>query len=292
MTTIEVKALKPSSRGTRVWEIAPTDAEIDPLRFSRRLRNKKLLLGLVLPVVLIVFWEVASQLHWIDPRFFPGPSHIVATALEMVGSGQWFVDVGVTLWTIATASAAGFVIGTGLGVVMGSLSVVRYLVEPILSAFYTIPKIALLPLLLLIFGVGDTPGYILVAFSIFFIAWITALEAVLAIPAGYKEAAEAFGVCGADRFRHVTLPAILPAVFVGARISVGQAVLVVIVIEYLMGTKGIGYRIWHSWSLFNADQMYVGIVTVALLGLALQRLVKFVEIRTVPWSAGMPASEK
>lgn len=287
-------AAKPEGQ-TRVWSITPTKAEIDPVRYARYLRGRKIWLGVVTPVVLLALWEIAYQLGWIDARFFPGPSKIVTSAGEMIASGQWFNDVGVTLRTIGTAALIGFVLGVIVGVIMGALKVVRYLFEPVLSAFYTIPKIALLPLLLLLFGIGATPGFILVALAIFFIAWISTLEAVITIPNGYREAAEAFGVKGWRAFSHVTLPSILPAVFVALRISVGQAVLIVVMVEYLIGGPqqgGIGYRIWHAWSLFDADSMYVGIVTVALMGYLLQLLVKYVGTKLVPWAGQMSGGEK
>ncbi|WP_172978310.1 ABC transporter permease [Microbacterium sp. SYP-A9085] len=277
---------------SRVWRITPTRAELDPVGHGRRRRRRKIMLGVLTPVVLLAVWELAAQLGWIDARFFPGPSRIFAAAIQMIASGQWFLDVAVTLRTIGTASLAGFLAGVIVGVLMGAVSTLRYLVEPTLSAFYTIPKIALLPLMLLIFGIGDTPGYLLVGLAIFFIAWISTLEAVLTIPTGYREAAEAFGVKGWRSFTHVVLPAILPAIFVALRIAVGQAVLIVIMVEYLMGANGIGYRIWHSWSLFDANTMYVGIVTVALLGYLLQLLVRAIGARLVPWSSGIGASEK
>jgi len=282
----------PAAGAQRTWRIAPTKAEIDPIGHARRLRTQKILLGVSLPVVLIVLWQIAAQLQWIDRRFFPGPIEIAQAAVDMVASGQWFGDVLATLRTILIATAAGFVVGSLLGIVMGSLSKLRYVAEPTLSAFYTIPKIALLPLMLLIFGIGDMPGYLLVALGVFFIAWISALEAVLAVPVGYREAAEAFGVSRLRRFGHVTIPAVLPAIIVALRISIGQAVLIVIMVEYLMGKEGIGYRIWHAWSLFDADTMYVGIVTVALLGYVLQLLVKVVGAKLVPWSGGTSAAEK
>lgn len=294
-TTAAPRSSKSPAGENRVWRIVPTKAEIDPVRHARRLQARKVWLGIVTPVVLLVLWELAYQLGWIDARFFPGPSKIVMSAADMIASGQWFNDLGVTLRTIGTAALIGFIGGVIVGVVMGALKTVRYLFEPILSAFYTIPKIALLPLLLLLFGIGATPGYILVGLAIFFIAWISTLEAVITIPNGYREAAEAFGVKGWREFAHVTLPAILPAVFVALRISVGQAVLIVVMVEYLIGgpqTGGIGYRIWHAWSLFDADSMYVGIVSVALMGYLLQLLVKFVGARLVPWAGQMSGGEK
>lgn len=292
MTTTTSPASKTSDGQARVWRIVPTKAEISPSRYIRGLRQRKVWLGILTPVVLLVLWEVAARVGWIDARFFPGPSRIVVAAGEMIADGTWFSDVLVTLRTIATAGLVGFVIGMLLGVVMGAAPWLRHLLEPTLSAFYTIPKIALLPLMLLIFGVGDTPGYLLVGLAIFFIAWISTLEAVVKVPMGYREAAEAFGVKSWREFRHVTLPAILPAIFVALRISVGQAVLIVIMVEYLMGDKGIGYRIWHAWSLFDAETMYVGVVTVALVGYLLQLLVGFIGSKVAPWASSASGGEK
>jgi NitT/TauT family transport system permease protein/sulfonate transport system permease protein len=292
MTTTAPTTRKATTAQTRVWKIVPTKAEMDPVRYARGLRQRKAWLGVLTPVVLLAVWELAAQAGWIDARFFPGPSRIFAAAVDMVASGQWFADIGVTLRTIGTASLVGFIVGVLLGVVMGAFAVIRHLFEPVLSAFYTIPKIALLPLMLLIFGIGDITGYLLVGLAIFFIAWISTLEAVLTVPGGYREAAEAFGVKGWRAFTHVTLPAILPAIFVSLRISVGQAVLIVIMVEYLMGNQGIGYRIWHSWSLFDADTMYVGIVSVAVLGYLLQLLVRFVGTKLVPWAGSASGGEK
>ncbi len=294
-TSTTSRPVKSSEPEHRVWKIVPTKAETDPVRYARGMRATKIWLGVLTPVVLLALWEVAYQLDLIDGRFFPGPSRIVEAAVEMIGSGQWFKDVGRTLSTIATAGLLGFIAGVVVGVLMGALKYVRYLFEPVLSAFYTVPKIALLPLLLLIFGVGATPGYVLVGLAIFFIAWISTLEAVITIPGGYLEASEAFGVKRWREFAHVTLPAILPAVFVALRISVGQAVLIVVMVEYLIGSPqdgGIGYRIWHAWGLFDANSMYVGIVTVAVLGYLLQLLVKFVGAKLVPWASERAGGEK
>jgi NitT/TauT family transport system permease protein/sulfonate transport system permease protein len=283
---------KTTDTKTRVWRIVPGKAEVDPVRYARAHRQRRIWLGVLTPVVLLAVWELASQLEWINAQYFPGPSKIVVAAGDMIASGQWIMDVGATLRTIALAGVIGFVLGVLLGVIMGAFATIRHLFEPVLSAFYTVPKIALLPLMLLVFGIGETPGNLLVGVDVFFVAWISTLEAVVKVPGGYREAAESFGVKGLREFGHVTLPAILPAIFVALRIAVGQAVVITIMVEYLMGNKGIGYRIWHAWSLFDADTMYVGIVTVAVLGYLLQLLVKFAGARLVPWAATVSGGDK
>jgi ABC-type nitrate/sulfonate/bicarbonate transport system permease component len=293
VTAVELdRTTAPEVTDRKVWDIAPGRAEIDPAGHARKVRWQRRLLGILTPVVLLVLWEVAFQVGWIDARFFPGPSRIAESAVEMIRSGQWFSDLGVTLRTIFIGGGGGFLAGALVGTILASFKRLRFALEPTLGALYTIPKLALLPLMLLIFGLGDLPGQLLVGLGIFFISWLTVLEAVLQIPEGYREAASSFGVRRLRAVRHVVLPAILPALFVGLRISIGQAVLIVITIEYLIGDKGIGFRIWHSWSLFAADQMYVGIVTVALLGFVLQSVVQFVGAKVAPWSSGNAARGK
>lgn len=293
MATIQSDRMPSSDIGAlRQWTIRPGKAELDPDGFARRRRWERIVLGIGVPVVLLALWEIAFQLHWIDGRYFPGPSRIAETAVAMIASGQWLSDLGATTRTLFVGGGIGFVVGGLVGILLSSFRRVRHALEPTLGAIYTIPKVALLPLLLLIFGLGDLPQYILVGAAIFFIAWLSVMEAVLEIPEGYREASEAFGVRGLQMFRHVVMPAILPAVFVALRIAIGQAVLVVITVEYLVGQQGTGFRIWHSWSLFAADQMYVGIVTVALLGFVLQEVVKAVGSVAVPWSSGRMARSK
>jgi len=293
VTTLEgERRASASVPALKTWRIVPGRAEIDPAGHARSTRWQRRFLGFLTPIVLIALWEIAYRAGWIDARFFPGPSRIVQAAGDMIASGQWASDLGVTLRTILIGGGGGFLAGALAGTLLASFRRLRWALEPTLGAFYTIPKLALLPLMLLIFGLGQLPSLLLVGLGIFFISWLTVLEAVLEIPGGYLEAAESFGVGGLRLVRHVVLPAIMPALFVGLRISIGQAVLIVITVEYLIGTKGIGFRIWHSWSLFAADQMYVGIVTVALLGFLLQAIVRFVGAKVAPWSSGNAARDK
>lgn len=264
--------------------VAPTERELDPVGHARRTRRYKTLLASATPVVLIVVWQLAAIQEWIDTRFFPAPSQIARTAWRMIESGMLPSDVLTTLRTLAIGFALGLVTGVATGVALGLSWVARAALDPLLSALYTVPKLALLPLLLLIFGLGETPRILLVAIGVFFIMWISVVEAILDIPEGYRETAESFGVRGWMRFTNVTLPAILPQTFTGVRLAVGNAVLIIVGIEFVNGDAGIGYRIWHSWSLFAADQMYVGIVVVALLGFVLSFLVQTLARLIIRWT--------
>ena len=123
----------------------------------------------------------------------------------------------------------------------------------------------------------------ILAWCFFFVVWITTMEAVLSVPLSYRETALAFGASRWAMFVHVTWPSILPQIFVGMRLAIGMAVLIIVGVEFVQGDVGVGFRIWNSWSLFQADRMYVGICTVAVLGYVLTVLVRAGSHLALPW---------
>jgi ABC-type nitrate/sulfonate/bicarbonate transport system permease component len=285
--------LSPSQRSTPVIDVAepavaitirPGPSDVDPAGFMRRRRRQNRILGITTPVVLLILWQVCSQAGVIDDRFFPAPTTIASTAREMIADGTLQEDILVTLRVWIIGFLAGFAIGTATGALLGLSRIVRAAFEPVLSSLYTIPKLAILPLLLMIFGLGDTPKIFLVALGVFFISWISTLEAVLDIPEGYLETARSFHVGRIRTLRKVVVPAILPQIFVGMRIAVGNSILILIGIEFVSAKSGIGFRIWNSWTIFAADRMYVGIIVVALLGFLLTNVVKLLARICVPWA--------
>ncbi|MGW0432144.1 ABC transporter permease [Micromonospora sp. NPDC003197] len=264
--------------------IRPRRQETDPAGTIRRRRGLSVGLGIGTPVLLLVLWQLSAQQDWIDTRFFPAPTTILTEAGEMVESGMLFEDLWASLKAILLGYVFGLVTGVLTGTVLALSKVVRYALEPLLSALYTIPKLAILPLLLLIFGLGDLPKVILITLGVFFVVWVSVLEGIEDLPPAYAEAAQIFGISGINRWVHVILPGILPNLFTGMRIALGTSVLIAVGTEFVNGDQGIGYRIWHSWSLFQSEQMYVGIVVVAFMGFALTWIVKYIGARVAPWA--------
>lgn len=264
--------------------IRPRRQETDPEGTVRRRRALSLGLGIGTPVLLLVLWQLSAQQGWIDTRFFPAPVTILTEAGEMVESGMLLQDVWASLKAILLGYAFGLVAGVLTGTVLALSKVVRFALEPLLSAIYTIPKLAILPLLLLIFGLGELPKIILIMLGVFFVIWVSVLEGIEDAPPTYTEAAQIFGINGVNRWIHVILPGILPNLFTGMRIALGTSVLIAVGTEFVNGDQGIGYRIWHSWSLFQPERMYVGIVVVAFMGFALTWIVKFIAALVAPWA--------
>lgn len=286
MTTTLNENSAPVARGNAVTEvsIAPRRQETDPVGTERCQRGLSLGLGLGTPLVLLALWQVAAHLEWIDVRFFPAPTTIFTEAGEMIVSGVLLADVWATVRAILLGYLIGLVAGVLTGTALALSSMVRYALEPLLSAIYTVPKLAILPLLLLIFGLGELPKIILIALGVYFVIWVSVLEGISDLPSSYLEAAQIFGINGASRWRHVILPGILPSLFTGMRIALGTSVLIAVGTEFVNGDQGIGFRIWHSWSLFQAQQMYVGIVVAAFMGFALTWIVKFIGAKVAPWA--------
>lgn len=245
---------------------------------------KSRLLGLILPIALLSLWQVGSSVGFINPLFFPAPTRIFQVAHERALDGSLLSELFSTLNRLA----AGFLIGSILGYVSGLFmalnSFLRQLFEPILSAIYTIPKIVLLPIFLLIFGFGNPPKIALISITVFFYVWVNTLGAVSNIPAEYFAIARTVTRRQISVIRHIVIPASLPSVFTGLRIGVAVATLITISSEFIVGDSGLGYLIFNSRLLLKYEDAYVGIVVVGLLGYTLQNLVKFVGRKFTPWS--------
>lgn len=234
--------------------------------------------------MLIGLWQVAAVQGWVDVRFFPAPSTIATTSVEVVRDGI----LQDAVWTSTQRILIGFVFGVVIGVIAGlALGVFRTLraaLEPTLMALYVVPKLAVLPLLLLIFGLGEAPKIIIVAVTVFFFMWIQTMESIVATPTGFIEAMDSFGATRWQKFRYVYLPAAMPQIFVSMRLCAGISILVMVGVEFVQGSDGIGFLIWNSWTLFLAERMYVGIVAVALMGLIFATVVKVVGRLALPWA--------
>lgn len=257
---------------------------------ERRLRTRDIVLAIGTPVVLLLAWEIAARTDTIDARLFPPPTLILARAGEMIADGTLLEHLGATVMRLAIGMSIGAVLGIIVGLAMGTSRALNAALGPMFSALYALPKIAILPLLLLIFGLTETPRILAVAISVFFVMQINTVAGVRQIDPKIHEAARAYGATGLRRFRLVILPGALPFIFSGLRIATGTAVIVITAVEFVASNTGLGYLIWNSWQLFQPQQMYVGLVTVAVLGAVLTGLFALLERLALPWRRGRSGS--
>ncbi|MDR6621095.1 ABC transporter permease [Sinomonas atrocyanea] len=252
-------------------------------RRERRLRTRDLLLSILTPIVLMACWEAAARGGLLDARLFTPPTRIVERGAQMIADGELWDHVVATTGRLL----AGFVIGSALGVVaglaMGVWRPVRAALGPTFTALYALPKIAILPLLLLIFGLTETPKVLAVVISVFFVVQINTLAGIVQIDARILEAARAYKATGWRLFRYILLPGAIPAIMTGLRVSAGMSVIVITAVEFVASNDGLGYLIWNSWQLFQPQDMYVGLITVSLLGALLTGLIIVLERALLPW---------
>jgi sulfonate transport system permease protein len=272
---------------TSVAEVAirPDDIIVEGLRRrERRFQRRDQVAAVATPLALLLIWEVAARAEWIDARLFPAPSTIFVAMYDMTLDGSLLTHLLSTILRIVYGSVIGITVGVAVGLAMGYYRLVGAAFSPILSALYALPKIAIFPLLLVIFGLGETPRVLVVAISVFFIMQISAMSGVRHVDPRIIEAGKAFGAGGSRLFRHVVLPAVMPSIFAGLRVASGVAILVIVAVEFVGSNNGLGFLIWNAWTLFQPTRMYVGLTVVALLGAVLAGLVTGAERLATPWS--------
>lgn len=263
----------------------PISQELDrSARRSRRLRHRDLLLGIATPVILLLIWQLASSTNLIDAKIFTPPSTIFSTAITLIQNGTLTHDLGITSLRLIVGFVIGSTLGIVVGVALGIFRTLRAALSPLFAALYAVPQIAVLPLLLVIFGIGETPKILTVAAVSFFVLEINAMAGVRSIDPQLLEAGRAYGAKGRRLFWHVLIPGSLPAVFTGLRVAAALALVVVTATEFVAANSGLGYLVWNSWQLFEPNQMYVGLITIALVGVILTGIIELIARKVMPWS--------
>lgn len=272
---------------------AELDAAIErEFRRERGLKTRDLLLAVLTPLVLLACWELAARAGLLDSRLFTPPTQIVARGSEMIADGELWGHIAATTLRLL----AGFIIGSALGVLAGLLMgvwrPVRAALGPTFTALYALPKIAILPLLLLIFGLTETPKVLAVVISVFFVVQINTLAGIVQIDGRILEAARAYKATGWRLFRYILLPGATPAIMTGLRVSAGMSVIVITAVEFVASNDGLGYLIWNSWQLFQPKDMYVGLITVSLIGALMTGLIILLERVLLPWQHSTGSRKK
>jgi sulfonate transport system permease protein len=265
----------------------PGSAERRPASASRRRRTLEIGLGIAVPLALLCLWQAAAINGWIDERLYPRPTNILRKGWEEWQDGT----IQEAVWNTTRLCLFGFLYGAigGLvvGVATGASRWLRAALEPMLNALYTVPKIALLGIMITIFKTGDGPKVALVATTVFFFVWISTMAAVMSVPEGYREAAQTFGAGPWQQFRHVLGPAALPQIFVGLRVAAGVTVLVLVSAEGILvssQSETVGGMIFNARLTASFTMMYLGIVLSALLGVVFVLVVRWVGRLCTPWA--------
>jgi len=245
--------------------------------------RKRALWALAAPVVIVLAWQVLASAGILEPLFFPAPSALLSHAWEMLGSGELLGPVQATLARLFLSFVIGSLAGLVCGLLMGALAPLRYAIEPLVSALYATPKLTLLPMLMLFFGIGNTSRVIVVATSCFILVAIHALDAVRPIDRTYVEMASNYGADKMAILRKVYLPAALPQIFTGLRLALGTGLVMTISVELVVPSDGLGSMILLAWQTFATEKLYLGVFISAALGMLFHAALRRIEGYCIPW---------
>jgi len=242
------------------------------------------LISFLSPILFLFSWETLVRVGLLDYRFFPAPTMLVEIFVEMIGSGELWSHVSISLMRVLAGFALGALPAISLGLLMGWFRAVYAFFDPLIAAIYPVPKIALLPLFLIMFGLGETTKIVTIAVAVFFIVLITTVNGVRLVDPILTDVARSYGAHGWRLFARVVFPATLPAIFTSLRLGMGIALLVIVGAEFVAANSGVGYLIWTSWATLTVKKMYVGLVLIALLGVLSTQGLEQLRKLTMPWA--------
>lgn len=251
-------------------------------RRRTKARNERLI-SVAVPIGLLLVWELLSRAGIIDARFFPAPSSIVSTGVELVRSGVLWESTWISLRRLLLAMLIGGVPALLLGLAMGLYRGIRLGIDPLIQATYPIPKSAIFPLFLLIFGLGEASKIAIVAVGVFYPIAMNTMAGVLEINKVYHDVGKNFRAGRWQTFRTIALPGALPFILTGVNLAFGMALMLIVVAEMLGSNSGLGFLIWNAWQTFSVETMYVGLIVISALGYIFSLILKELNAVLVPW---------
>ena len=248
--------------------------------FGRYLRPA---LGLLLPVALASFWELAVRMGLSSGRLVPPPSVIFQTFVDLARTGELQLHATATLWRVAAGFACGVVAGTVFGAVTGYSALMNRLVDPTLQGLRAIPSIAWVPLFILWFGIFEASKIILIAVGVFFPVYLGVMGAVLSVDRKIVEVGRAFRLSGIAMVRRILLPAVMPAYVISLRAGLGLGWMFVVAAEFMGASTGLGFLLIDGQQLGKPAQIVAAIVAFAILGKLTDWLIVLISAPFLRW---------
>ena len=231
----------------------------------------------------LLLWEWSARAGRISTLFFPAPSFIARTLLRLIRSGKVALHLGASLSRLLAGFALGAIPGLVLGILVGWSRRLRVIVDPLIAAAHPIPKLSLLPLIMIIFGIGEASKVVTIAVVCFFPMLIGSMAAVREIPPIYFEVAENYGAGLRRLFTRVVAPATLPLVLNTVRVSLNTALILTMAVELVASQTGLGYLIWFAWQTLRTEELYATLTVTALLGIGINEVLQRLTKALVPW---------
>ena len=251
--------------------------------FGRRWGLHRFAIALVLPVGLLIAWWIASGRGWLPEQILPSPAYVYSTAVDMISSGEIFYHAGVSLGRVAIGFLFGAVAGLALGMAMGLSQRADDYVRPLFLAFAQIPTLGWIPLLLLIFGIGETLKIIVIAKGALVPMAINTAAGIRSVPANLVEVGHALRFGRWQTLRLIVLPGAAPSIFTGIRYGLTHSWTALVGVELLASSEGLGYLLVWGRQMFWLDVVMVAMIAIGILGFVMDKALDISEISVQRW---------
>ncbi|PIE15722.1 MAG: ABC transporter permease [Rhodobacterales bacterium] len=269
----------PTTQGAKTT----TSANAVPFRGGGFTPRSRPWIGGLVFAILILLAEWGTRSGWISALMLPRPSDVLQTFQELYESGLLFKHLGPSLSRLLVGAAIGVSIGISVGVLIGLFSYIRSGLVPVVAAIFPIPKIALLPLFVIWFGIGEGSKYALIAFGTFTPTVVATYGAVDNVDRTLIRMGQSFGLSRWSIIRKIVLPGAMPGILSGLRISLAIAIILLVAAEMLGAEYGIGAYILEAGSLYDLERLFAGVVILSLLGVLVSACIGLIERRLLSW---------
>lgn len=262
-----------------------SDVVVRPVTFRGRGFEPKHVrgVGLVVFVVLIALAEIGTRTGFISSLTLPYPSAVLNTFVQLYNTGLLWKHLLPSLNRLIVGGLLGIATGISLGVLIGLFSLVRAGLVPLVAALFPIPKIALLPLFVIWFGIDETSKYALIAFGTFTPTVVATYGAVDNVDRSLIRMGQSFGLSWWSIVRKIVLPGAFPAILSGLRVSISIAIILLVAAEMLGAEYGVGSYILEAGALYDLERLFAGVTILSLMGLVTNWLIGLIEKRFLGW---------
>jgi NitT/TauT family transport system permease protein len=263
-------------------------------RFYRRIERA------IVPVLILVGWEIFSRSGILPQALLPAPSKVLVAWADWVFhtdgntqtySGRWIFDVGASAYRVFTGFGLAAILGVSIGISIGWSRAVEKLIEPTLQLLRPVPPVSWIPLAIIWFGIADKPAIFLVFLGSFFPVLLSTIHGVKSVDRNLLRAGQMTGGTPGKLLRYIVFPAALPSIFSGLRIAIGSAWMLTVTAEMVAVKSGVGYVLWDSYYFLRYDIVIASMVSIGLLGYLSDIVIQMIARRVLRWQVGSTLSK-
>ncbi len=246
-------------------------------------KSKNLFLSLIIPMVILVIWELSVSSGWIPNTLIASPSQVFVDFFNLLFSGELFTHSFVSLYRLILGFVIGTLIGVFLGIIVGVSKLGEKLISPTIQIIAPIPVIAWIPLFIIFLGIGDASKIALISLAALIIVYINTVQGIRSTDQKLIELADSYKKSRKELITKILIPSALPQILTGMRVALGLSWILLIASEVIASSSGLGWLIWDSRNFSRPDDMIVGMITIGILGKLSDMFLVSIEKKLTKW---------